>query len=140
MRPSSCRTGVPMEHRRSRASRGYRPALAGQLRTARRRNAFHPQGGHAPSKGASAEPRTQAIGTSNMLNFTGTIRVFNCLMAALLLGIALVSSRGVLAAGESGSSSLSASHHPDLDYLKAVNTVAPPQDPQLLFLLMAAYS
>jgi hypothetical protein len=61
-------------------------------------------------------------------------------MAALLLGIALVSSRGVLAAGESGSSSFSASHHPDLDYLKAVNSVAPPQDPQLLFLLMAAYS
>jgi glyoxylase-like metal-dependent hydrolase (beta-lactamase superfamily II) len=61
-------------------------------------------------------------------------------MAALLLGIALVSSRGVFAAGESGSSSFSASHHPDLDYLKAVNSVAPPQDPQLLFLLMAAYS
>src|SRR5262249_41682062 len=39
-----------------------------------------------------------------------------------------------------GSSSSSASHHPDLNYLKAVNIVAPPRDPQLLFLLMAAYS
>src|SRR5215510_11359136 len=44
------------------------------------------------------------------------------------------------AAGESGSSSSSASHHPDLDYLKAFKSVAPPRDPELLFLLMAAYS
>ncbi len=29
---------------------------------------------------------------------------------------------------------------PDLEYLKAVNRVAPPKDPQLLFLLMAQYS
>src|SRR5262245_27054434 len=29
---------------------------------------------------------------------------------------------------------------PDLEYLKAVNQVAPPQDPQLLFLLMAQYA
>jgi glyoxylase-like metal-dependent hydrolase (beta-lactamase superfamily II) len=29
--------------------------------------------------------------------------------------------------------------NPELDYLKAVNSVAPPADPQLLFLLMAAY-
>jgi glyoxylase-like metal-dependent hydrolase (beta-lactamase superfamily II) len=43
-------------------------------------------------------------------------------------------------AGERGNNPSSASHHPDLDYLKAVNGVAPPQDPQLLFLLMAAYS
>jgi glyoxylase-like metal-dependent hydrolase (beta-lactamase superfamily II) len=28
---------------------------------------------------------------------------------------------------------------PDLEYLKAVNTVGPPQDPELLFLLMTAY-
>jgi glyoxylase-like metal-dependent hydrolase (beta-lactamase superfamily II) len=31
-------------------------------------------------------------------------------------------------------------HPPELDYLKAVNSVAPPKDPQLLFLLMAQYS
>jgi glyoxylase-like metal-dependent hydrolase (beta-lactamase superfamily II) len=34
----------------------------------------------------------------------------------------------------------SASPPPELEYLKAVNSVAPPRDPQLLFLLMAQYS
>jgi hypothetical protein len=33
-----------------------------------------------------------------------------------------------------------ASSRPDLEYLKAVNQAAPPQDPQLLFLLMAQYA
>jgi len=33
-----------------------------------------------------------------------------------------------------------ASSQPELDYLKAVNGAAPPQDPQLLFLLMGAFS
>ena len=46
----------------------------------------------------------------------------------------------VTAAGENRISSSSASHRPDLEYLKAVNSVAPPQDPQLLFLLMGQYS
>src|SRR5580700_4982439 len=32
------------------------------------------------------------------------------------------------------------SGRPELEYLKAVNSVAPPRDPQLLFLLMAEYS
>src|SRR5229473_435139 len=32
------------------------------------------------------------------------------------------------------------SPRPELEYLKAVNSVAPPKDPQLLFLLMAEYS
>src|SRR5713226_2578956 len=32
------------------------------------------------------------------------------------------------------------SSRPELDYLKAVNSTAPPKDPQLLFLLMGAYS
>ena len=67
-------------------------------------------------------------------------RPFIYLLAALLLGTALVTSHGALAAGGSGDSSSSASHHPDLDYLKAVNSVAPPRDPELLFLLMAEYS
>src|SRR5262249_19332805 len=73
-----------------------------------------------------------------MIIFIG--RPFINLAAALLLGIAIVISHGALAAVESGSSSSSFSHHPDLDYLKAVNNVAPPRDPELLFLLMAAYS
>src|SRR5262249_273092 len=73
-----------------------------------------------------------------MFNFIG--RPFIYLLAGLLLGAALVTSHRTLAGGESGSSSSSASHRPDLDYLKAVNSVAPPRDPGLLFLLMAGYS
>lgn len=62
------------------------------------------------------------------------------LLAALLLGAAtLVGLHGVFAAGESPASS-SASSRPELEYLRAVNSVAPPRDPQLLFLLMAEYS
>jgi len=34
----------------------------------------------------------------------------------------------------------SGSSRPELDYLKAVNSAAPPKDPQLLFLLMGAYA
>jgi glyoxylase-like metal-dependent hydrolase (beta-lactamase superfamily II) len=62
------------------------------------------------------------------------------LLAALLLGTgAFVALQSVFATGESRTSS-SASPRPELEYLKAVNSVAPPQDPQLLFLLMAQYS
>ena len=61
------------------------------------------------------------------------------LLAALLLGTAaLAGLHRVFAAGEGTSSS--ASPRPELEYLKAVNSVAPPRDPQLLFLLMAQYS
>src|SRR5262245_66087570 len=64
---------------------------------------------------------------------------FLCLLAALFVAGALVS-HSALAAGESKGSSASAARHPDLDYLKAINSVAPPRDPELLFLLMAGYS
>src|SRR5262245_41825156 len=50
-----------------------------------------------------------------------------CLMARPLLG-------------EHGTNLTSASRRPDLEYLKAVNQAAPPQDPQLLFLLMGQYA
>src|SRR6266700_8120925 len=50
-----------------------------------------------------------------------------CLTAAPILGM-------------NGLNSYCASQRPDLDYLKAVNQVAPPQDPELLFLLMAQYA
>ena len=54
------------------------------------------------------------------------------LLAALVLGTAaLVGLQRVFAAGESRTTA-SASPRPELEYLKAVNTVAPPQDPQLL--------
>jgi len=62
------------------------------------------------------------------------------LLAALLLGTALASLHGILAATDTASSPQSPSRRPDLEYWKAVNSVAPPQDPQVLFLLMAQYS
>jgi glyoxylase-like metal-dependent hydrolase (beta-lactamase superfamily II) len=52
---------------------------------------------------------------------------------ALHLATTLVSSAG-------GAQSSSGSSDPDLEYLKAVNQAGPPQDPQILFLLMAQYS
>ena len=59
--------------------------------------------------------------------------------ALLVLGVSLVSLSGALGAGQSTHNEASG-HRPELEYLKAVNSVAPPQDPQLLFLLMAEYS
>src|SRR5579864_7398446 len=53
--------------------------------------------------------------------------------AALTCALLLANLRGVQP-GEN------ATRPPELEYLKAVNTVAPPKDPQLLFLLMAQYS
>src|SRR3984957_12999236 len=55
----------------------------------------------------------------------------------LALGVLLVASlRGVRVEA----SAVAGSHAADLEYLKAVNSVAPPKDPQLLFLLMAQYA
>src|SRR5215470_5445611 len=51
----------------------------------------------------------------------------------LALGAILVMQSG-RAESQSASTSL-----PDLEYLKAVNSVGPPQDPELLFLLMTQY-
>ena len=55
----------------------------------------------------------------------------------VLLGVCFTAAQLL---GAHGTNSSSASHRPDLEYLKAVNQVAPPQDPQLLFLLMAQYA
>ena len=49
--------------------------------------------------------------------------------AAPPLGTAPAALDGVTAVGESGISSSSASHRSELEYLKAVNSVAPPRDP-----------
>jgi glyoxylase-like metal-dependent hydrolase (beta-lactamase superfamily II) len=59
--------------------------------------------------------------------------------ALLVFGVVLASLCGALGAGQSNHPEAS-SHRPELEYLKAVNSVAPPRDPQLLFLLMAQYS
>ncbi len=61
-------------------------------------------------------------------------------LAALLMGSALVAFYKTTAAADLGTNSPAASHRPDLEYWKAVNSVAPPKDPQVLFLLMAQYS
>jgi glyoxylase-like metal-dependent hydrolase (beta-lactamase superfamily II) len=63
------------------------------------------------------------------------------LLAALLLsGVLLTKLRATPGRPGSGNQGGDSSVRPELEYLKAVNTVAPPQDPQLLFLLMAQYS
>src|SRR5258708_10838498 len=63
------------------------------------------------------------------------------LLAVLALGVGFLACartnrtvRGGANQNQSGSS------RPELEYLKAVNSAAPPQDPQLLFLLMGAYA
>ena len=61
------------------------------------------------------------------------------LSAVLLLAVFLATLRGP-STESSGIDSSSGSRRPELEYLKAVNSVAPPRDPQLLFLLMAQYS
>lgn len=60
-------------------------------------------------------------------------------LLAVLVGTAFAGLYRMFAAGESRADS-SGSPRPELEYLKAVNGVEPPQDPQLLFLLMAQYS
>jgi hypothetical protein len=62
------------------------------------------------------------------------------LSAVLLLAVFLATLRGAPSTESSGIDSSSGSRRPELEYLKAVNGVAPPRDPQLLFLLMAEYS
>src|SRR5216683_1715572 len=62
------------------------------------------------------------------------------LPAVLLLAVFLAALRGAPSFKSAGVDSSSGSRRPELEYLKAVNTVAPPQDPQLLFRLMAEYS
>src|SRR5713226_7040118 len=63
------------------------------------------------------------------------------LLAALLVfAVFLANLRGTPAGPGPGNHSEAGSVRPELEYLKAVNSVAPPRDPQLLFLLMAQYS
>jgi glyoxylase-like metal-dependent hydrolase (beta-lactamase superfamily II) len=59
--------------------------------------------------------------------------------SALALAVLLAALLGKFFTESNGAHSSSGAH-PDLEYLKAVNSVAPPKDPQLLFLLMAQYS
>src|ERR1700728_3370577 len=62
------------------------------------------------------------------------------LSATLLLTVLLATLREVLFTESNGVHSSFGARRPELEYLKAVNAVGPPRDPQLLFLLMAQYS
>src|SRR2546425_1084087 len=68
-------------------------------------------------------------------------------MKSRLLLVALTMTVGVLSWAEAdkvlkheGRGARRGSTRPELEYLKAVNSVAPPQDPQLLFLLMGEFA
>ena len=63
------------------------------------------------------------------------------LLAAVALGACFLGWAGTNGTVRSGANqNQSGSSRPELEYLKAVNSAAPPQDPQLLFLLMGAYA
>lgn len=69
------------------------------------------------------------------------MRTATYLLAALLVfGVLLAKLRATPAHTGAGNNGAAGSARPELEYLKAVNSVAPPRDPQLLFLLMAQYS
>jgi glyoxylase-like metal-dependent hydrolase (beta-lactamase superfamily II) len=69
------------------------------------------------------------------------MRIAIYLFAALLVfGVLLAKLRATPARLGPGNHGGASSVRPELEYLKAVNSVAPPRDPQLLFLLMAQYS
>jgi glyoxylase-like metal-dependent hydrolase (beta-lactamase superfamily II) len=69
------------------------------------------------------------------------MRIAFYLLAVLLVcGVFLAKLRATPAGPGPGNHGLAGSGRPELEYLKAVNSVAPPRDPQLLFLLMAEYS
>src|ERR1700756_2563125 len=58
----------------------------------------------------------------------------------LALGILLVKVGGMPTGAGFWNHTGASPHRPELKYLKAVNSVAPARDPQLLFLLMGQYS
>jgi glyoxylase-like metal-dependent hydrolase (beta-lactamase superfamily II) len=63
------------------------------------------------------------------------------LLAALAVGAGFLACAGTnRTVGGGANQNQSSSSRPELEYLKAVNSAAPPQDPQLLFLLMGAYA
>ena len=60
--------------------------------------------------------------------------------ALVSLALFLANRRGVRADTSAQNHAGNPAYPPELEYWKAINTVAPPKDPQLLFLLMAQYS
>ena len=69
------------------------------------------------------------------------MKVSHSVRIALVFGLFLVTLAAILVIKSGRAESHSASTSlPDLEYLKAINSVGPPQDPQLLFLLMTQYA
>jgi hypothetical protein len=68
------------------------------------------------------------------------MRVPIYLSAVLLLTVLPATLRRALFTESNGVHSSSGARRPELEYLKAVNAIAPPRDPQVLFLLMGQYS
>src|SRR5882757_6611163 len=66
--------------------------------------------------------------------------VIYLLTALLVFGVLLANLRGTPPRPGPGNHGEASSHRSELEYLKAVNSVAPPRDPQLLFLHMAQYA
>jgi len=63
------------------------------------------------------------------------------LLAVLALGASFLACAGTNKTVRGGANqNQSGTSRPELEYLKAANSAAPPQDPQLLFLLMGAYA
>ncbi len=62
------------------------------------------------------------------------------LLAVVALGACFLAWAGTNRTVRGANRNQSGSSRPELEYLKAVNSAAPPQDPQLLFLLMGAYA
>jgi len=63
------------------------------------------------------------------------------LLTVVALGVGFLAWAGTnRTVGGGANGNQSGSSGPELEYLKAVNSAAPPQDPQLLFLLMGAYA
>src|SRR5262245_39395482 len=66
-----------------------------------------------------------------------TARAFLRIAALLSVLLLIVAAIAVLRSGDKPFAKL---RNPDLDYLKAVNSTAPPKDPELMFILMTEFA
>src|SRR5262249_42888942 len=70
----------------------------------------------------------------------GLMKISLSLLALLLVSLTFVSFYGPLSLKSHGVKAPAESRRPELAYYEAVNKIGPPEDPQLLFLLMSQYS
>ena len=68
------------------------------------------------------------------------MKITKFLLVAFVAGGLFIGLRAAFAGNGKETSTQPDSRHPELEYFKAINSAGPPQDPQLLFLLMAQYS